>query len=189
MCQYTVEKCNRNGTDVSVHSGGKKTKNYADVTVHTGEMQWRKVKEMMQMWQSVHSGEKPKEWHRCDSTQPKKWCRCQFTVKKCNRNGADVTVHSAVTVNTVEKSLRNGGMQMWQMQQPRGCSRSPSQDKFTFFSFEFEFIATGGRLAKVPNGNLREDDPLIKGPSLQYGRTAGASVQHQTMHCNGQTSL
>ena len=70
------------------------------------------------------------------------------------------------------------------MQQPRGCSRSPSRDKFTFFSFEFEFIATGGRLAKVPNGNLREDDPLIKGPSLQYGRTAGASVQHQTVQCN-----
>ena len=38
-------------------------------------------------------------------------------------------------------------------------------------------------MAKVPNGNLREDDPLIKGPSLQYGRTAGASVQHQTVHC------
>ena len=73
------------------------------------------------------------------------------------------------------------------MQQPRGCSRSPSRDKFTFFSFEFEFIATGGRLAKVPNGNLREDDPLIKGPSLQYGRTAGASVQHQTVQCNGHT--
>ena len=58
------------------------------------------------------------------------------------------------------------------------------RDKFTFFSFEFEFIATGGRLAKVPNGNLGEDDPLIKGPSLQYGHTAGASVQHQTVQCN-----
>ena len=40
-----------------------------------------------------------------------------------------------------------------------------------FSPFEFEFIATGGRLAKVPNGNLVEDDPLIKGPSLQYGHT------------------
>ena len=41
-----------------------------------------------------------------------------------------------------------------------------------FFSFEFEFIATGGRLGKVPNGNLVEDDLLIKGPTLQHVGTS-----------------
>ena len=50
-----------------------------------------------------------------------------------------------------------------------------------FFSFEFEFIATGGRLAKVPNGNLGEDDPLIKGPSLQYGHTSALCIVDTTV--------
>ena len=47
ICQYTVEKCNRNGTDVTVHSG-EKPKKFADVTVHRGE--------------------KPQEWWDADVT-------------------------------------------------------------------------------------------------------------------------
>ena len=70
--------------------------------------------------------------------------------------------------------------------------QSEAEINSLFFSFEFEFIATAGRLAKVPNGNLGEDDPLIKGPSLQHGHT-DASLHHhqlgQTVQCSGQASL
>ena len=51
----------------------------------------------------------------------------------------------------------------------RGCR---AEINSIFFSFEFEFIATGGRLGKVPNGNLVGDDLLIKGSTLQHVGTS-----------------